>query len=89
MNVIPLFAIGFFPLIDTLFPFKAFLKDQKALSSAKRLQIENRVQKLCDKLGVKKKVEIIEREGIIAHTFGNSLLPGKAGIIIDPNVFER
>lgn len=65
-------------------------KDEKLLPPRKRHALEKKVHEVADKLGVKKGIEIIEVDCAhsLANARGNTLFPGKAGIVIDAQAFE-
>jgi Zn-dependent protease with chaperone function len=95
MNALNLFhggAFWFTPLLgETVFSWKLWwYSDEKILASSERQVLEKKIQDIAGKLGITKKIELREVEGFFsgAQAAGNNLLPGRAGIILDPALAE-
>lgn len=76
--------------IPGFFPWRLYLqKDVKLLESSKRKSIEEKIKHLASKLGLKKEIAVIEIKNLwgTAQALGNSFLPCRAGIAIDPELF--
>jgi Zn-dependent protease with chaperone function len=66
-----------------------FSKDARTLSPKVRQKLEAKVTTLAKKLGITKQLELVEVTELEggAKAEGNALLPGRAGILIDPALF--
>lgn len=91
LPAVPLAALAIGIIPNGLLAFRLrFQKDARILNPEKRLLLEEKVRILSENIGIKKKLELREIKGLKtgAQAMGNSLLPGRAGMAIDPLLFD-
>jgi len=81
-----------YQLLNSLFLGFYRITDEKTLPSEVRTRLEETIQKLAKEAGIKKTIILKESNdcddtGGCAAAYGNSLLPGPAGIVVSPSLF--
>jgi len=95
MNItdIALCAGAGYQLLNSFFSISFYrITDEKTLPPENRKRLEDTIQKLAKEAGIKKTIILKESSdcddtGGCAAAYGNSLLPGPAGITVSPSLF--